>query len=422
MGGRALELRVPLKLVLAGEYGVLEPRGLGVVAGLERLVRAMVLPRPEGGVRVEDLTGSAGRLVLSGPEADGQLWLAGAPCGEGEPPHPVRQALALWHGGAGTAGQSGALGRWRVVGAALELAYRYVAALGLRPQGLELQLDSSAGSQELASGERTKLGLGTSAAVTVASAAAVLAAHGVPIDRPTFRRAVLRLSLLAHHAAQGGAGSGIDVAAASYGGVLAFIRPSEEWLAHAVRHARTPLELVRAPWPELEIEPLPVPGGMRLLAGFTGRASGTPELVRGYRRWRHEQPGAHARFRKLSHAAAAMLVAALRRGVPAEVQQAIRHAHRALVFLTEQSGLGIVTPALERLVALVEQHAGSGAAAKVSGAGGGDCGLAIVWDEQTEARVMAGWSAEGILPIPLEIARWGVRERALDGPRARGSA
>lgn len=80
-----------------------------------------------------------------------------------------------------------------------------------------------------------KLGLGSSAAVAVALAMALSAAAGLDTARDT----LLRLAGRAHRLAQGGIGSNADIAAAVYGGVLAYrsghppvalAMPSELWL------------------------------------------------------------------------------------------------------------------------------------------------------------------------------------------------
>src|SRR5207244_938155 len=130
----------------------------------------------------------------------------------------------------------------------------------------------------IGTGERAKIGLGTSAATTVAVVAAVLAAHGVAIDRPTFRRQVFRLALVAHTRAQGGRGSGIDVAAAAHGGLIEYGRCAPSWQRRIDRPTATALDIARGPWPGLHIESLPHPPGLRLLAGFVGNSVATPDL------------------------------------------------------------------------------------------------------------------------------------------------
>ena len=55
-----------------------------------------------------------------------------------------------------------------------------------------------------------------------------------------------------------------------------------------------------------------------------------------------------------------------------------------------------------------------GAAAKPSGAGGGDCGIALATSEAQADAVRAAWRAEGIVPLPVAIAAEGVCHEAPD--------
>jgi phosphomevalonate kinase len=49
-----------------------------------------------------------------------------------------------------------------------------------------------------------------------------------------------------------------------------------------------------------------------------------------------------------------------------------------------------------------------GAAVKPSGAGGGDCGVALVRSAAAVAVLHEAWRADGIMPLPLGIATAGV--------------
>jgi phosphomevalonate kinase len=63
----------------------------------------------------------------------------------------------------------------------------------------------------------------------------------------------------------------------------------------------------------------------------------------------------------------------------------------------------VFTPALR---ALVEHARAAGAAAKPSGAGGGDCGIALLPDGAAHTRdwLHRRWSRAGVLPLPLKVA------------------
>jgi phosphomevalonate kinase len=69
-----------------------------------------------------------------------------------------------------------------------------------------------------------KLGLGSSAATAVAAVGAVLEYAGVSLA--TNKELLFSVADAAHRAAQGGVGSGADIAAAVYGGFVRFVRMS----------------------------------------------------------------------------------------------------------------------------------------------------------------------------------------------------
>jgi phosphomevalonate kinase len=370
-----------MKLVLAGEYAVLDPGAPGVVAAVDRYATCTA----RGAVRGAVLTApTLGAEVIQRAE---EVPATGAVLFEPVAPEVGKRLVFA-----------------RV---AVELAYAYVAALGLAPRPLAVVCESDGGHVVLpATGERAKLGLGSSAATTIAVLCAVLAAHGVPIDRRTFRASILKLALLAHGRAQEGRGSGIDVAAAMQGGVIEYTRPEPLDAEHVDRGL---IDIVRGGWPGLSIEPLPVPRGLRLLVGYAGAPSSTTDLVAAVEAWKRDRPSEHRTFSNASQRAARALAQGLRRGDPGLIAGAVEQARRALVALGERTGLPIETPLLERLATIASEEGGCG---KLSGAGGGDCGFAFAWSEESARRIEARWREAGITPVPLEIAPSGMQEMA----------
>lgn len=220
-----------------------------------------------------------------------------------------------------------------------------------------------------------KLGLGRSAATLVAAVAALLAAFGVGD-----RAAALAVAVAAHGAFQGGHGSGADVAAAVHGGVVEVLRHDGG----------------------IDVTPRRLPAGLTLVAGFTGESAATTPLLR---RFAQATAGAQPRALAALREVAAQAAAAVADGDAAALRDAVRRSAGLLDALGRETGLPIVTPALARLVAAAER---AGAVAKPSGAGGGDCGLALADSPAQAAAVAAAWRAAGITPLALGIAAQGV--------------
>jgi len=218
-----------------------------------------------------------------------------------------------------------------------------------------------------------KLGLGRSAATVTAAVAAFLAGVG-----RHDRGEILEAALAAHALFQDGRGSGADVAAAARGGVLEFRRDG-------ARVAVTTRAL---------------PRGLHLLVGWSGEGGATDPMLRRFA----AGTGEPRSLRELS-AVAERAAAAVERGDGAALLDAVASTADLLARLGDEVGIPIVTPALARLVAAARRV---GAAAKPSGAGGGDCGIALATSEAQADAVRAAWRAEGIVPLSVAIAAEGV--------------
>ena len=232
-----------------------------------------------------------------------------------------------------------------------------------------------------------KPGAGGSASATVAVVGALLASAGLPMSEES----VLHPALAAHLAAQGGRGSGYDIATIVYGGLV-------RWRPARLAGPGGAYEAERLPWPE----------GLHVLAGYTGRSASTSrflaELDRLAATDRARVSGELARLgqpvTRLIEAFAAADLSAVLTGV--------RACHAALVAWDSARNLGIVSAEVAEVIAHAEA---CGAASKVSGAGGGDSVLAFARDSRTLDAVATEWRARGYEPLPFRISLHGVREK-----------
>jgi phosphomevalonate kinase len=243
--------------------------------------------------------------------------------------------------------------------------------------GDHLGVDSSA----LYEGEQ-KLGLGSSAAVTVATVGAAFSRCGGSLAE---RRRIFEIADEAHATAQGTRGSGIDVATSVYGGTIQFQR----------RDGRA------------EITPLELPEGVQLTFIFTGSSASTPALIGKVKALAEAQPARHqaAIDRLLSHAHA--FVAALGAADPARLLASVDAYHQAMQHLGEAAGSEIVTRAHAQLAALARRHGG---AAKPSGAGGGDLGVAFTVGPDATAKLREDLRSAGLRPLSIFAPAPGLRE------------
>lgn len=235
----------------------------------------------------------------------------------------------------------------------------------------------------LADGRDVKLGLGSSAAILVASMAAAWAAE----DRTLDSRVMMWSAIAAHRTAQRG-GSGIDVAAAIYGGVL-----------------------VCRLGPDGALIPLPhsLPAGTEIRVFASPVSASTSDLLRKIRIFSVRSRMEYDAHMGRAKAGAARAVTATS---PAELVDALRAQASALAALGAASGAPIFTPDVVALAPLAEEE---GAVFYPSGAGGGDVAL-YVGPKPPSARFVAEAEALGRYHIPMVIGAPGVQLISTSSP------
>lgn len=230
-----------------------------------------------------------------------------------------------------------------------------------------------------------KLGLGSSAAILVASLAALAIEEGAPTDDASLAARVLAPALDAHRRAQGG-GSGVDVFASAVGGVV-----------RCVRHGDA-----------LDGAPVRLPPGLRIETWASGQEASTREMLARVRALRTSEPSAFdARMGALREAAERTAAAT----DAAAMVDAFGAQATALARLGEAAGAPIVTGAMAELDRLARA---SGGVVMPSGAGGGDVVLWIGTGETPDdvARRAADF---GFSRVALALGARGVHARTQVG-------
>ena len=362
----------PGKLYIAGEYAVVEPGHQAVLVAVDRFITVRITQAEAGGS-----ADPAGHISSTLYEAQSLTWYR-------RPEDGVVMVDKQFDD---------------YVVSAIRMVEQMVREAGGPLRYFDLDVSS-----ELDDGCGRKLGLGSSSAVTVATVRAVARFYGLVLDD----MAVYKLALLATDAVQP-IGSGGDIAASSFTGWVAYTSPDRAWL-HRMRgvpgtgdgsgESAGLSELVQMDWPLLSIRRLPAPG-LRLSVGWTGSPASTPRLVADVQaHTRGAQDAAYTAFLRESEACLSALTLALREDDGGEIGLRIQEGRRLLSGLSRTSGITIETPQLRRLVEIAQEH---GAVAKSSGAGGGDCGIALCPPGTDMAAMHAAWESAGIQPLDLRV-------------------
>jgi phosphomevalonate kinase len=334
-------LSAPGKLFVAGEYAVLWG-GVARVAAVGPRTTALVRPRADR--RIE--------ILLEGTSLRGDMTPAGVNWDE-----PPAQDFHF-------------------VARTIDLVLRAVNREG---PGFSLALAPSPLAE---SGE--KLGLGSSARVVVLAAEAARYTLDARFD-------ALKLALLAHAEAQGGKGSGGDVAACFAGGLVRYRRYEVSGLIDAARTgalqsalgATAPVELFRTPQLKLP-----------LAYAFTGKSASTRLMIADIERRLDET--ARQRFTLASDALGRDLEDALVKGDFAAASEAVPRLQALL------GSLGpVTTEDTDRLLRLGQSFNCPG---KISGAGGGDGCIFVCPDEAARTAFLEALTSRGVhaMAVPLE--------------------
>jgi len=334
----AIRVRVPGKVVLIGEYVVIEGAP-AVVMAVDRYARVRIEPCSPGACRFDPSQAGVAPLAFR-LRANGAVEFSGPLAPDLARSAALLDRLARFH-----RRHHDRLVPFRV-------------AVDTRPLH-----DRQTG---------IKLGLGSSAAVAVGLDRGLRELLGGVAEAP--RDTLCRL-LPVYRLGQGDRGSGIDLAAALYGGVVRF-----QWCSGEVR-----------------IAPVDLPERLLLDFVWTGRPASTGAYLERYANWCAERPDESTRLREAMAATARAAEQALVRNDADAVLVSMQRYGGQMATMGRRMGadlLGGVHGAVrDRAEAL-------GLAYKPTGAGGGDLGVIAGTDPDRMAK-MRQWLGDSAIACPV---------------------
>jgi phosphomevalonate kinase len=232
----------------------------------------------------------------------------------------------------------------------------------------------------LRSGDK-KLGLGSSAAILVASLGAVTAAEKNLSDDEALRTAIFDAAIAAHRAAQGG-GSGIDVACSVRGGTIIATKAGNGLTIKAV-------ELPK----DLHVEVL-----------FAGVSASTSELIGKVRAFKARSPHAYGGVFENLKAAAEDAERAADDESASGLVRALRDQLRALSDLGDHAAIKIVTREVMRLADIAGEE---DAVVLPAGAGGGDIAIYVGTAPPSE-RLVSAFASERHVKLDVRLGAKGL--------------
>lgn len=349
--------QAPGKLYIAGEYAVLEQDCPAILVAVNQFIR----------VSITKTKSSTGLIHSKQYSQDSIHWVRrGAKMVIDNRDNPFEYILA-----------------------AISFTERFCVEQNIRMRVYDLYINS-----DLDSADGKKYGLGSSAAVTVATVKAILRFYNVPFSNEL----VYKLSAISHYSVQGNGSAG-DIAASVYGGWIAYQTFDKNWLKQELAH-KSLSAVVNEAWPGLKIQLLTPPEGMNLMIGWSQKPASTSRLVDETNANKAALNGEYREFIRQSRNCVLKMIIGFEKNDVGLIQKQIRQNRKLLQHFAHINQIAIEIPRLSKLINIAESFGG---AAKTSGAGNGDCGIVIA-DEKTNITALEEeWLQNGIMPLDFHV-------------------
>ena len=146
---------------------------------------------------------------------------------------------------------------------------------------------------------------------------------------------------------------------------------------------------------------------MALSVAWTGKQASTSQLVRKMNEFRDRDTKVYREIYSRIGYVVEDLVDAIKGNDKENIISLLNENHKILSELSRKSKVRIQTAELQRLHRLAHRYG----AGKLSGAGGGDCGIGIS-DRKDSEKIRKAWKANGLHVIDVDIEEEGVKRHA----------
>lgn len=287
---------------------------------------------------------------------------------------------------------------------AIELTLQYLAQKRKKIKNFYIKTDSSQAIAKTATGNQ-KIGFGSSAAISVAIVAGLLKLHGIGIKKKESKDLIYKIASTAHYLAQGKVGSAFDIAAATFGGTIVYKRFDPNWLISEINTGKKISEIMDSEWPAYFAEELLLPEKFVLSVGYTGYSASTKELILKLNSFKETQKERYWQIINGVKEITVQLIEAIKAGKKEKIIELLNENRKSLQQLSTESQNNLETKELS-LMSDIAQNLG--AAGKFSGAGGGDCAIAVSFDKKTGKKIEQEWEKNGLQAIKINISKKGV--------------
>lgn len=349
-----IKVKAPGKLYIAGEYAVVQPGHKALVMAIDKFISAeLVESKTKGSVK----SYSNIKMIFS-RNKDGIV---------------VDQKDD----------------RFDYIFSAISTVEEFLKAKGYKLSFYDIKVKS-----ELESEDGIKYGLGSSAAVVVAVLKAILEFYRYDYTlMELFKLSCLSSILIKHETSCG------DIAAAVFTGILKYSSFSR--LEILERYENEKIEdLIASDWDKLSIEKLDINNDLDILIGWTKSPASSVNLVSNSIKNKNKNVVFFDRFLVESDECVEKIYEAYEVSDFDTIKKYISKNRELLIEYANEFGIEIEKEKLEKLIEISENF---GLASKTSGAGGGDCGIAITNDKEVHGEIEKEWNKHKIIKLNLNI-------------------
>ncbi len=302
----------------------------------------------------------------------------------------------------------------------IEIVYDFLHGQGFELQGFELVSNSD----EVFSVSGEKSGLGSSAAVTVAAAAALMQFNGFNLKDDESIGLVHKIAQLANCLSQGKVGSGFDVASSTYGSII-YSRFSGDCIDKPSTDA-----CLSSEW-DFSIEKFSLPRNFRLVVASLDKSASTVNLASKVQEI-FGKPHPQLILKELNDANVSAIrslkqIMALENGADynrfLEAAESNSFSNESIAFLefkhaceksrilTKKLGqLAGVEVESDEFTKLIEESEKNGAfVCRLPGAGGGDCIAAICLSDASVNMLESFWRSRGLKALNVNASNAGLK-------------
>lgn len=345
-----LEVKVPGKLYLAGEYAVVEPGHKAVVMAIDKFIKVRISYSDIGQIYVD------GKNPIQYYRKNKKIIL------EDEDQY------------------------YKYVLKAMEIAEEFLQAKGFNLEYYRLEIFS-----DLDSDKHKKYGLGSSGAVVVATIKAILELYSYHYSKlDLFKLSALSTILLNPESSCG------DLAASAYTGLIKYQSFSRLDILEEYKKTDI-LNIIDKEWEYLDIEKINMDNTLYVEVGWSGEEASTEKLVDKSRSKLDKTYMEN--FLIESDAIVENVSLALEEGNLNLLKAEIKENRYLLNDYAKVIGFKYE---IDKLEILINTAVIVGYASKASGAGGGDCGIAIGLIENKK-QLIEEWEKAGIINLDLKI-------------------